>query len=246
VRPADVMAMGSGGLLKETGARVLPRAQAVEPAAEAAPPRTPRIGAVVLAAGRSTRMGGVNKLLAEIDGRPMVRRVVDQVRQSQAAAVVVVTGHQRERVTAALDGTTSDSRCLVVHNLEFAAGLSTSLHRGLTALPEEVDGTVICLADMPEVTAAVIDRLIAAFDPLEGRDICLPTWGGKRGNPVLLARRFFAEVQAISGDVGARALIGEYPDAVVEVAMDDLAQGAAVLADVDTPEDLATLSTKRA
>ncbi len=246
VRPADVMAMGAGGLLKETGARVLPRAEAVEPPAEAATARPPRIGAVVLAAGRSTRMGRANKLLAEIDGQPMVRRVVDQVRQSQAATVVVVTGHQRQQVEAALDGTTGDGRCRAVHNPEFAAGLSTSLHRGLTALPEAVDGAVVCLADMPQVTAAVIDRLIAAFDPLEGRAICLPTWNGKRGNPVLLARRFFAEVQAISGDVGARALIGDYPEAVAEVAMDDLAQGAAVLTDVDTPADLAALPTKGA
>lgn len=130
----------------------------------------------------------------------------------------------------------------MVHNPDFAAGLSTSLSRGLAALPEDTDGALVCLADMPQVTAAAIDRLIAAFDPLEGRAICLPTWGGRRGNPVLLARRYFAEVQAISGDVGARALIGEYPEAVAEVAMDDLAQGSGVLDDVDTPEDLTALS----
>jgi molybdenum cofactor cytidylyltransferase len=241
VRPADVMAMGAGGLLKETGARPLPRAEAVEPPTETAA-WLPRIGAVVLAAGRSTRMGGTNKLLAEIDGRPMVRRVLDQVRASQAAAVVVVTGHERARIEAALGGATGDDRCRVVHNPDFASGLSTSLNRGLAALPEEIDGALVCLADMPQVTAAMIDRLIAAFDPPEGRAICLPTWGGKRGNPVLFARRFFAEVQAISGDVGARALIGEYPEAVAEVAMDDLARGSGVLADVDTPEDLTALS----
>jgi molybdenum cofactor cytidylyltransferase len=88
----------------------------------------------------------------------------------------------------------------------------------------------------------VIDRLIAAFYPLEGRTICLPTWAGKRGNPVLLARRYFAEVQAISGDVGARALIGDYPEAVAEVAMDDLASGFGVLEDIDTPEALEALA----
>ena len=117
------------------------------------------------------------------------------------------------------------------------------MHRGLAALSEGIDGALVCLGDMPEVTAGVIDRLIAAFDPLEGRAICLPTWAGKRGNPALLARRYFAEVQAISGDVGARALIGEYPEAVAEVAMDDLASGFGVLEDVDTPEDLSALSS---
>ena len=246
VRPADVMAMGAGGLLKETGARPLPRAEAVERAADAAavPARAPRLAALVLAAGRSTRMGGANKLLAEVGGRPMVRHVLDQVLASQAAAVIVVTGHEREEIEAALLGAPGGDRWQLVYNPDFAAGLSTSLHRGLAALADEVDGALVCLADMPQVTAAVIDRLIAAFDPLEGRAICVPTWGGKRGNPVLLARRYFAEVQAISGDVGARALIGEHVEAVAEVAMDDLAQGSGVLVDVDTPDALSALRRK--
>ncbi len=242
VSPADVMAMGAGGLLKETGARPLPRAAAVEPAdAGTGRARAPRIAAVVLAAGRSTRMGGANKLLAEVGGRPMVRHVLDQVLASQAAAVVVVTGHQREDIEGALRGAEDGERWRPVHNPDFAAGLSTSLHRGLAALADDVDGALVCLADMPQVTAAVIDRLIAAFDPPEGRAICLPTWGGERGNPVLLARRYFAEVQAISGDLGARALIGEHADAVAEVAMDDLARGSGVLEDVDTPDALSAL-----
>ncbi|MEE9544485.1 MAG: NTP transferase domain-containing protein [Rhodospirillales bacterium] len=83
----------------------------------------------------------------------------------------------------------------------------------------------------------LIDRLIAAFDPLEDRAICLPTWWDRRGNPVLFARRFFAEIQAISGDMGARGLIGDYPDPVCEVPMPD----DAVLTDMDTPEAMAAL-----
>jgi molybdenum cofactor cytidylyltransferase len=94
---------------------------------------------------------------------------------------------------------------------------------------------------MPRVAAPAIDRLIAAFDPVEGRAICVPTWRGKRGNPVLFARRFVPEVQAITGDQGARHLIGEYPEAVCEVAMDDLGPGGGVLVDVDTPEALAAV-----
>ena len=244
VGPADVMAMGAGGLLKETAARPLPRAQAVEEAQEAAPrpARAPRIAAVVLAAGRSTRMGADNKLLADIGGEPMVRRVLGQVLASQAVEVVVVAGHEADLIKTALEGLTSDGRCSLVHNPDFAAGLSSSLHRGIAALGETIDGALVCLGDMPQVTAAVFDRLIAAFDPLEGRTICLPTWAGKRGNPVLLARRYFAEVQAISGDVGARALIGDYPEAVAEVAMDDLASGFGVLEDIDTPEALEALA----
>ncbi len=230
----DVMRMGAGGLLKEIAGRPLPRAQAVEEAGPEAP-RAPRVAALVLAAGRSTRMGPVNKLLADLEGRPMVARVADAARTSQAAPVIVVTGHERDRVEATLAGLD----VTLVNNPDYAAGLSTSLHRGLAALPEATDGVVVCLGDMPRITAAVIDRLIAAFDPLEGRAICLPTWQGKRGNPVLFARRYFAEMQTISGDVGAKALIGGYPEAVCEVAMAD----DAVLSDVDTPEGLAALKS---
>jgi molybdenum cofactor cytidylyltransferase len=100
---------------------------------------------------------------------------------------------------------------------------------------------VVALGDMPRVEAAAIDRLIAAFNPLEGRAICVPTWDGKRGNPVLFASRFLAEMQEIAGDVGARHLIGEYPELVVEVAMDETEAGHGVLLDVDTPEALAAL-----
>ncbi|MGF1610337.1 MAG: NTP transferase domain-containing protein [Kiloniellales bacterium] len=233
VTSRDLMLMGVGGLLKETSARPLPRAAAVEEAPAPAAPRAPSIAAVVLAAGRSTRMGPVNKLLADVAGAPMVRRVAEAVLASRAEPVVVVTGHNRDKVEAALTGL----GVTTVHNSDYAAGLSTSLHRGLAAVPAEADGVVVCLGDMPRVSPAVIDRLIAAFNPVEGRAICVPTWQGKRGNPVLLARRFFAEIQAVAGDVGAKALIGEYPEVVAEVPMPD----DAVLTDIDTPEMLAAL-----
>ena len=235
VDPRDVMTMGAGGLLKEIPIRPLPRAAAVEKTAPPEAPRAPRIAAVILAAGRSTRMGRVNKLLAEIEGAPMVVNAVRAALASQAEPVIVVTGHERHEVEAALAG----QPVTFVHNPDYAGGLSTSLHRGLGALPEESDGVVVCLGDMPRVGPQVIDRLIAAFSPLEGRAICLPTWQGKRGNPVLLGRQFLAEVQTIAGDIGAKALIGEYPELVAEVPMPD----DAVLTDIDTPDGLARLKS---
>ena len=120
-------------------------------------------------------------------------------------------------------------------NPDHAEGISSSLKQGLRALPRGVDGAIICLGDMPRVSAAQIDKLIAAFNPVEGRAICVPTFNGKRGNPVLFARRFFEEMESVSGDVGARYLIGEAPDLVCEVEMDDRG----VLLDIDTPEALA-------
>lgn len=230
VRREDIMRMGAGGLLIESGVRPLPRAEAVE---QASPPRVPKIAALVLAAGRSTRMGDRNKLLEQFDGKPLVLHAVEAALASQAESTLVVTGHQQEAVEKLLP----KERVRIVHNPNYEQGLSTSLHAGLSALPEDVDGAVVLLGDMPKVSAAIIDRLIAAFAPVEGRSICLPMREGHRGNPVLFARRYFPKVMAIAGDLGARPLLGTYPDQVAEVPMPD----DAVLTDVDTPEELERL-----
>lgn len=230
VGPREIMLMGPGGLLTDVPTRPLPRAEAI---AEEAP-REPRITAVVLAAGLSRRMGAANKLLAEVDGMPMLARVVDSVIASKAKPILVVTGHEAEAVRAAL----GERPVTFVHNPAFAEGLAGSVKAGIDAAPPNADGAVVCLGDMPQVTARHIDRLIAAFNPVEGRAICIPTWQGRQGNPVLWARRFFDEIMALSGDRGAKALIEEHGDQVAEVAMPD----AGVALDIDTPEALASLS----
>lgn len=231
----DIMRMGAGGLLKEIVTRPLPRAEAVP---EPVPPRAPRIGAIVLAAGRSTRMGDTNKLIAPVEGLPMVAHTVDAALLSQADPVLVVTGHEAEYLRMAL----GDRPVTLVHNPDFAAGLSTSLRAGLSALPEGLDGVVVCLGDMPFVGPHDIDKLIAAYDPDEGREICIPTHDGRRGNPVLLGARFFPAVQGLHGDVGARTLIDLNEDSVCEVPIaDGRDHSPGVLTDIDTPEALSAL-----
>jgi len=234
---AEIMRMGAGGLMKEIAARPLPRRKASPPQAPLAAERTPRIAAVVLAAGRSRRMGAANKLLSPVEGRPMVAHAAAAALGSRANPVVVVTGHEAEAIRAALAGLD----VAFVHNPDYAAGMSGSLRAGIAALPADIDGAVICLGDMPRVTAALIDRLIDAFDPDAGRAICVPVYRGKRGNPVLWAARFFPEIDRLTGDVGARHLLAAHDSAVFEVACDD----DSVLIDVDTPEILARLDAAR-
>jgi molybdenum cofactor cytidylyltransferase len=229
VSRTDITGMGVGGLLMEIVTRPQPRDEPVKPAAQ-------RFAAIVLAAGRSTRMGGPNKLLAEIGGRPLVRIAAEEALASRARPVIVVTGHQRERVEAALSGLAV--KC--VHNPDFAEGLSTSLKAGLAAVPEDVDGVIVCLGDMPQVRADLLDRLMAALDPDRGALIAMPTTDGKRGNPVVWSRRFFNELAALEGDVGARHLIARYPEAVVEIPV----TGNAAFADVDTPEALSRVKAE--
>ncbi|MDH3672437.1 MAG: nucleotidyltransferase family protein [Gammaproteobacteria bacterium] len=194
---------------------------------------TSRIAGLVLAAGRSTRMGTINKLLVEMNGVPLVTCIIKALLTSQAGAIIVVTGHQHEQVEQALSG--YDVIC--VYNPNYRQGISTSLRRGLNAVPANSDGVLICLGDMPRISAAHIDHLIDAFDPDNGRAICVPKASGSRGNPVLWARRFFPEIRRLTGDVGARDLITTHAGLVCEVPLADKG----TLIDVDTPEDLAAL-----
>jgi molybdenum cofactor cytidylyltransferase len=224
----DITGMGVGGLLMEIVTRPQPRDEL----------RTAGRGvaALVLAAGRSSRMGGPNKLLEEVGGRPLVRIAAEEALASRARPVIVVTGHQRERVEAALAGLPVE----FVHNPAFADGLGGSLRAGIAALPAEADGVIVCLGDMPQVDATLIDRLIGALDPDKGALIAMPTIDGQRGNPVAWSRRFFPELMAVDGDIGARHLIGRYSEAVVEVP----ATGNAALTDIDTPEALEALKAE--
>jgi molybdenum cofactor cytidylyltransferase len=219
---AEIAAMGVGGLLNEIPTRPQPRE-------EREPPRRPKIGAIVLAAGMSSRMGA-NKLLASVDGKPLLRHAVEAALASHADPVIVVTGNQAAETRASLAGLNIS----FTENPDFAKGLSASLRTGLNALPDDCDGALILLGDMPKVPPSLIDRLIAGFDPAEGRAICVATSGGKRGNPVLWARRFFPEMTALEGDVGAKHLMAAYGELVCEVeAADD-----GPLLDIDTPEAL--------
>lgn len=230
VTSREIAGMGVGGLLMETVSRPQPRAAK---APERAAPTQARIAAIVLAAGRSTRMGGPNKLLANVAGRPMARHAIEAALAAGLSDIVVVTGHQAETVEAAL----GDAAVRFARNTDFAEGLSTSLRTGIVALPDGIDGAVVLLGDMPGVSAKLVRRMVDAFAPDDGAHAVVPVRGGRRGNPVLWGRRFFPELSRVEGDVGGRALLGVHPAAVREIEADD--DGA--LIDVDTPEALAVI-----
>jgi molybdenum cofactor cytidylyltransferase len=223
VTRAELMGMGVGGLLMEIVTRPQPRAK----------PQTEdnrNVAAVILAAGRSTRMGGPNKLLAELDGKKLVRIATEQALASKAGEVIVVTGHQAELVEQALKGL----KVRFVRNPDFAGGLASSVKSGILAVSAKSDGAVICLGDMPLIDAKLIDRLIESFAPDRGNLIVVPVADGRRGNPVLWSRRFFSELMTLDGDIGARHLITRHGEAVAEVPVD----GESAFLDIDTPQAL--------
>ena len=163
--------------------------------------------------------------------KPMVAHAVDAALASKARPVIVVLGHEQANVRALLAG----RDVVFAANPDYADGLSTSLRTGIKALPKDVDGAVVLLGDMPRVGSAEVDALIGAFNPVEGRAICVPTHRGKRGNPVLFGSAFFETMAEAAGDTGAKHLIGEHADQVAEVEIDS----DAVLADIDDPAALA-------
>ncbi|MGA0565487.1 NTP transferase domain-containing protein [Ancylobacter sp. VNQ12] len=223
----DVTSMGVGGLLMEIPTRPQPREGAVSDT-------TSKRAAVVLAAGRGTRMPEAHKLSVPVEGEPLVRRAVKAALASSARPVVVVTGHEADKVRAALTGLD----IVFVHNPDYAEGLSTSLRTGIAALPGDVEAAVVMLGDMPMVGGELVERLARAIDVEAGQLIAVPVVEGRRGNPVAWARRMFPALMALSGDIGARHLIAQYPDAVVEVAT----QGDGAFLDIDTRDELAALA----
>ena len=229
VHGRDIMALGVGGLLKETPLRPLPRDRATAPEPRAGP----SIAAIVLAAGQSSRFGGTNKLLVRgSDGRAMIARTVDNVLASRARPVVVVTGHAAEEVAEAL----AQRDVLLAHNPDHATGLASSIRTGIEALGEGTAGALIVLGDMPLLSHEVLDRLIEAFDGEARREIVVPVHRGVRGHPVLFGARFFPALCALAGDVGARALLAAHAAAVHEVSFEE----DCILRDFDTPDELAT------
>lgn len=193
----------------------------------------PRIAALVLAAGRSTRFGPANKLIADLDGEPVVRRTVRAVLASGARPVLVVTGHMANEVRAALSGLDVS----FTDSPNYREGLAQSLKAGLAALRPGFDGVLVALGDMPAVTGTDIDRLIAGFAPKEGRSIVVPVNAGKRGNPVLFAAHLIPELHEVEGDAGAKYVITQHADEVAEVEI----ASPRIFADVDTPEALERL-----
>jgi molybdenum cofactor cytidylyltransferase len=222
VTAGEITGMGVGGLLMEIGGRPQPREETTA--------RRGSVAAVLLAAGRSTRMGPANKLLARLDGKPLLGHVLDATRASKARTVIAVTGHEQELTRPLAES----SGALVVHNPDFREGLSTSLAAGIRAVPQDCDGAIILLGDMPRITPEMIDRMIDIFAAAPEGSIIMAAHGGVRGNPVLWPRRHFEALTRISGDTGARGLIGEHARDVIAVEL-----GEAAAFDLDTPEALA-------
>jgi molybdenum cofactor cytidylyltransferase len=193
------------------------------------------IVAIVPAAGMSTRMGR-NKLLLTFNGQSLIARAVDTLLAAQVDQVVVVLGHEAEKVRAELQGKSA----VFVENPNYREGLSTSVRAGLGAVPAEAEAIMICLADQPLLQTADVDLLIGAFAEAKAnhKSFVVPFFRGQRGNPVVLDSLYREAILDVVGDVGCRRVIKHNPDRVYAVEMET----DHVVRDVDTLEDYERLT----
>lgn len=192
--------------------------------------RTSDVAAILLAAGRGMRFGDEPKLLAQIGGKSLVRHAAEAAVHSTANPVIVVTGHRADEVQSALLGLPVQ----IIHNALFTQGLSTSLKAGFSALPKTARSAIILLADMPFVKADLIDALVTGWREQGEPAALVPTWNGKRGNPVVISCSLQTMIEGLSGDVGAGQMLRGRSD-VLEWPTDDIA----VIQDIDTREEFA-------
>jgi molybdenum cofactor cytidylyltransferase len=185
-----------------------------------------RVAAVVLAAGQGLRFGG-QKLLAPLRDRPLLQHALDAANASSLAPVVVVLGADADAVTAGI----RLGRARLVHNVDHATGQASSLRVGLRSL-DASDAAVVVLGDQPNVTAALLDALVAA-QRSSGAPAVVCAQDGRRSPPTLLHRDLWEEVDALRGDTGARDVLARHRD----VAVFEVGEGLGRLDDIDTPED---------
>ncbi len=194
-----------------------------------------RFGAIILAAGASTRMGEPKQLL-DLDGRPLLVHAVEAALASPAWPVVVVLGAHAEKIRPVL----ARLPVLIAENPAWAEGMAASLRAGITTLRQfsrRLDAALIALCDQPAFSAATIARIVAAQRET-GRSIVAARYNGRHGAPALFLREHFAALAALTGEEGARALLNGDPAHVATVDLPELAL------DLDTPADVASLKNK--
>lgn len=190
------------------------------------------VACLILAAGQSARFGNTDKLLAEIDGRPLIRHAVDEALASRSRDVHVIVQPDSVLLDKALAGLPV-TRCI---NRDFASGIGSSIAVGVRSLAQDVSGALILPADMPWMTAEVLDALITAFEFTGGSLVTLPiTAEGEQRNPVLWPKSYFKELCGLHADHGAKHLIPTGPEKLQKIEILDEAG----FQDVDTPDDLA-------
>lgn len=191
------------------------------------------VAAVVLAAGRSSRMKNKNKLLEELDDVPILHHVLNAIADSDVSETIVVLGHESEKIKSTLRGYELN----IVDNPLYKSGIGSSIRKGVESLSQSIDGVLMILGDMPGITPRILKSLIENLVPEERKEICIPVCDNKLGNPVLWSKRFLPELCNLEGDIGGRCLFEEYSSFLVYCPMNT----DAIHQDIDTDDQLQSI-----
>jgi molybdenum cofactor cytidylyltransferase len=194
-------------------------------------PHKEHTAGIILAAGMSLRFGQPKQLL-KLDNKILLEWVLDAALASRLAGVVLVLGHEHQKIMRTLGAKARHPRLQVVINHRYREGQSTSLQAGLLTVQPPLPSVMFLLGDQPMLKSAVIDQVLGAFW-LSEKDIGVPVWRTKRGNPAIFSRAMYAQLMAIEGDVGARNIIRTNPEQVLGVEVDD----PLCFMDIDSPQD---------
>ena len=163
-------------------------------------------------------MKGANKLLLDVSGQPMIRKVVETVIASKIDPVLAITGFERERIEASLEGLSVSFE----FNDQFEEGMGSSIAKGIRSLDtSDLDGVLLCLGDLPKLSRKLVEAVLVAFADGEGKRIVVPVFRGRRGHPVIFPARFKEELERLDGDVGARQLLQRERDSLIELEVED-------------------------
>ncbi len=188
----------------------------------------PKVSAIVLAAGLSSRMGETNKLLAQVNGKSLLKHVLINLTKSDVDQIVVVAGHESEKIAQQISGPSIK----LINNADFEKGLSTSIKAGIETIQSSCDAVLIMQADMPFVESNLFNQIISAFH--NNDDIVIPRYKGQIGNPLLWSSKYFEQLKQLSGDKGAKQILNDYKGAISYVDVDNIG----ILVDIDEPNSL--------
>lgn len=196
-----------------------------------------KISAIILAAGESTRMGGKNKLLLPYNNGSIITHVCRTVLNTGLSPVIVVTGFENSRVEKELPSEING----IVYNNDWKRGMASSIYMGISALSEDIQGSMIVLGDMPLITKLTLDVLICEFNHHQGGKIVYPLYGNRQGNPVIFPRKYFHEILIANGDRGCKKILKKYPGDGIGVSV----ESDEVVLDCDTQDDYFLIKSEK-
>lgn len=173
------------------------------------------ISAILLAAGQSTRMGKHNKLIKEINGIPLIKHSIKNILKSNIDELIIVTGHDNEKIKRLID---NDKKIKLIFNKNFRSGMASSIKSGLNYLNNKTEYFFICLADMPFIKPDIYNKII---ESKIDKEIIVPTYNKKQGNPVLFSKSMKKDILNINGDVGAKEILKLNNDKLLNIEIDD-------------------------